>query len=215
MLRQPPALSKSSLPARRAALIAVGALASILTAAPRAEAQASSARAWEFRIASGAFVPTGALRSAVKNAETSAVQLSWLIQPSLALTGTVAWARSRDVAAIDAPKLDVFTADLGVEARGRQWFSGRAMSFSPFIGVGAGAQSYNYRKLDVDATNNAAGYATVGGELGIGRVGVRLEARDYAAGFKPLRGAGASATRNNVVVMVALRFNRTRPSAAK
>jgi len=215
MLRQPPAASPSSLLARRTALLAIGALVSLVVTASRAESQTAAASPWEFRIASGAFVPTGALRASVKNAELSAVQLSWSLRPSLALTGTVGWARSRDAASIDAAKLDVFTADLGVEARGQQWFAGRTMTFSPFIGAGAGAQSYNYRKLDIDATNNASGYATVGGELGIGRVGVRLEARDYAAGFKPLRSAGASTVRNNVVMMIALRFNRTRASATK
>jgi hypothetical protein len=193
------------------------ALASMAMLAPRAESQSAAATPgkWELRIASGVFVPTGALRSSVKNAELSALQLSWSLRPSLALTGSVGWARSRDAASIDAAKLDVFTADLGVEARGTQWFAGRAVTVAPFIGAGAGAQSYNYRSLDFAATNNAGAYATMGGEIGIGRIGVRFEARDYAAGFKPLRGVGASAMRNNVVLMVALRFNRTRAAATK
>ena len=138
----------------------------------------------------------------------SAAQLSWVVRPSLAITGTFGWARSRDVHTVDAPKLDVFTSDVGVEARAPKWFADRAVTFSPFVGLGAGARSYNYRKLDVDATNNLAGYGTVGGELGIGRVGVRLEVRDYATGFKPLVGAGKSDTRNDVVMMVGLRFTK-------
>jgi hypothetical protein len=60
----------------------------------------------------------------------------------------------------------------------------------------------------VDATNNLAGYGTVGGELGVGRVGVRLEVRDYVTGFKPLAGIGTSATRNDVMMMLGFRFNR-------
>ena len=80
------------------------------------------------------------------------------------------------------------------------------MSFTPFVGIGAGARSYNYRKLDVDATHNLAGYASTGGELGIGRVHLRLEVRDYVAGFKPLNGLGAAATRNDVVALIGLRF---------
>jgi hypothetical protein len=118
-----------------------------------------------------------------------------------------AWARSRDVASLGNPKLDVFTSDVGVEARPVQW-GGRAVSFSPFAGLGAGARSYNYRKLAVDATHNVAGYGTVGGEIGMGRVGLRLEVRDYATAFKPLVGAGKAETRNDVVMMVGLRFNR-------
>jgi hypothetical protein len=48
----------------------------------------------------------------------------------------------------------------------------------------------------------------VGGELGVGRVGVRLEVRDYVTGFKPLAGIGTSATRNDVMMMLGFRFNR-------
>ena len=35
-------------------------------------------------------------------------------------------------------------------------------------------------------------YVAVGGEVAFGRVGLRLEARHYATGFKPLIGAGTS-----------------------
>jgi hypothetical protein len=59
----------------------------------------------------------------------------------------------------------------------------------------------------VDATHNLAGYASVGSELGMGRVGLRVEVRDYLAGFQPLVGSGRSATRNDVVIMAALSFD--------
>jgi hypothetical protein len=80
------------------------------------------------------------------------------------------------------------------------------MSFSPFAGLGAGGRSYNYRKLDVDATHNLAAYASAGGELGYRRLRLRLEARDYVAGFKPLAGQGSSRTGNDIVVMAGLRL---------
>jgi hypothetical protein len=134
------------------------------------------------------------------------------VRPSVAITGTFAWARSRDLTSTDTPKLDVFMSDLGVEARPAEWFLDRAVTFTPFAGVGAGARSYNYRKLDVDAAHNLAAYGTVGGELGMGRVGLRLEVRDYATGFKPLVGAGASDQRNDVVITAGVRFNRQRAS---
>ena len=194
----------------RAAFAAVGVVAVLLSSirALGAQTSAPQAKAWELRFTSGAFIPTGSQRNFLKDAQTSAAQVSWVVRPSLAVTGTFGWARSRDVASVNSPKLDVFTSDLGVEARPVHWFADRAVSFSPFVGLGAGARSYNYRKLDVDATNNLAGYGTVGGELGMGRVGLRLEVRDYATGFKPLVGAGKSAARNDVVIMAGLRFNR-------
>jgi hypothetical protein len=189
------------------AVTAIGALAFMLPFARAASAQAndSPARTWEVRVSSGSFVPTG-------DQQFSAAQVSRVMSPSLAITGTFGWARSRDLATSGTPKLDVFTTDLGVEFRTPTWFAGRAASFSPFAGLGAGARSYNSRKLDVAATHNLAGYGAFGGELGVGRLGLRLEARNYVTGFKPLAGTGVSATRNDIVYMVSLRFNRPRAS---
>jgi hypothetical protein len=189
---------------------AIGGSTLLVMSAFTASAQQATtqAKTWELRVTSGALIPTGSQRNSIKGAQLTAAQLSWAIRPSLAVTGTFGWARSRDLASADTPKLDVFTSDLGVEARPAQWFAGHAVTFSPFAGVGAGARSYNYRKLDVDATNNLAGYAGAGGELGVGRVGIRLEVRDYATGFRPLVGTGKSDRRNDVVIMGTLRFNR-------
>ena len=193
--------------AARSAAAALGmlfSLASVLNAQTPATAKPS---AWELRFNSGALIPTGNQRSALKSAQLSGVQLSWRVLPVLAVTGQFGWARSRDVSLLATPKLDVFTSDLGVEARPVQWNVGHAMLVTPFAGLGAGVRSYNYRSLDVDATHNAAAYAAVGGEVGLGRVGLRVEARDYATGFKPLVGAGSSAARNDVVITAALKLD--------
>ena len=189
------------------AVVAVGMLAA-LARASSAQAPATQPATWELRFTSGGLVPTGAERNTLKDAQYSAAQLSWLVASSVAITSTLGWGRSRDIATTDDPQLDVFTYDLGAEVRGAEWFTGKTMTFSPFVGAGAGARSYNYRNLDVDATHNVAGYAAAGGEIGAGRVGVRLELRDYLAGFKPLTGSGMSSTRNDVVIMVGLRFRK-------
>jgi hypothetical protein len=190
------------------ALIAAATIGMLALPAGGLTAQSSQTKSWELRITGGAFVPTGSQRNFLDDAQVTAAQLSWLVRPTLAVTGTFGWARSRDINGSEHPKLDVFTSDLGVEARLPEWFTGRKVTFSPFAGLGAGARSYNYRKLDMDATHNLAGYASVGGEVGMGRVGVRLEVRDYATGFKPLVGTGQSDVRNDVVMMLGLRFNR-------
>ena len=98
--------------------------------------------------------------------------------------------------------------------RGPRSIAGDAMTLTPFAGLGAGSRSYDYRSLDLDATHNLAGYGAVGGELGRGRLHLRLEVRDYLAGFKPLAGIGASGTRNDVVALVGLRLSR-RPSSPR
>lgn len=190
------------------AVLAIG--AGILLTAARGHAQTADHQTghWEIRSANGSFVPTGELRGALKNAKLSGAQLTWNVRNAVAVTGTFTWAASRDLAASEAPKLDVFTSDIGVELCPKQWGDATGVSFSSFTVLGAGARSYNYRKLAVDATHNVAGYAGAGAELGVGRFGMRVEVRDYVSGFKPLRGAGRAQTRNDVVVMAGIRYNR-------
>ena len=173
-----------------------------------AQESTRAASRFELRLPSGGYIATGEQRSSVKDAQVSAAQVAWLVRPRIALTGTFSWARSRDLALANAPKLDAFTTDLGVEARSSEIARGESTTLSGFIGAGAGARSYNHRSLAIDATNNLAAYAAVGGAVTIRRIEVRLEARDYATGFRPLVGGGKSEARNDVVIMGALRLVR-------
>jgi hypothetical protein len=196
----------------KSAVIAAALSSSILATnslsaqAPESASKSEAKSRWAFLVNSGTLVPTGAQRGAIKRGDLSAAQLTYLVRPSIAITSTAGWARSRDIAAVDTPKLDVFTYDIGAELRGPRLNDGNAVTFTPFAGAGAGGRSYNYRKLDVDATHNLAGYGSVGGEIGVRRVRIRLEARDYVAGFKPLTGTGTSRTGNDVVIMAGLSF---------
>lgn len=192
----------------RFALGILGALASLSAATNAAHAQTTVEQKprWEILVTNGRLVPTGTQRDAIQRGKLTAAQLSYVARPALAITATVGWARSRDNAAIGEPKLDVFTYDVGAEFRSPKLFISKAVSLKPFAGAGAGARSYHYRSLDVDATHNLAAYGSAGGELGIRRVRLRLEARDYMSGFKPLNGEGTADTRNDVVVMAGLRI---------
>ena len=190
--------------ATRIALVTSGLL---VASVPGAHAQSQpAASSWEFRVSSGSYVPTGDQRKIAKDGQVTAAQLSRLVTPSIAITGTFAWARSRDLTATETPKLDVFTSDLGLESRPVQWFANAPVSFSPVVGVGAGVRTYNSRGEGLAATHGAVGYASVGGEFGIGRVGVRLEARDYVGNAR----IGANRMHNDVIISGAIRFNRQR-----
>lgn len=163
---------------------------------------------WELLVSSGVVVPTGAQRARVAQGKLTAAQVSYVVRPAIAVTASLGWARTRDIATVNDPKLDAFTYDVGAEFRAPKLIGGSAISLSPFAGVGAGGRSYNYRSLSGPATSNVAGYGSVGGELGVGRIRLRLEARDYLTGFKPLAGEGAARSGNDVVLMGGLRFVR-------
>jgi hypothetical protein len=46
----------------------------------------------------------------------------------------------------------------------------------------------------------------LGGDCGLGVLGVRIEARDYVANCKPLTGSGDSKTRNDVGLLAGLAY---------
>lgn len=161
---------------------------------------------WEVVVPTGTLVPTGEQRDVIKRGNLSAIQLTYVARPRVAIISTFGWARSRDIVTTGDPKLDVFAYDVGAEFRAPRWLAGKTMTFSPFAGVGAGGRSYNHRQLDVDATHNLAAYGSVGGEFGYRRIRLRVEARDYVSGFKPLGAGGATRSGNDVVMMAGLRF---------
>jgi hypothetical protein len=185
---------------------AVGCILTTSLSAQAPDGQPAQAKGrWELNIPSGTLLPMGDQRDAVKRGNLSAVQVSFLARPMFAITTTAGWARSRDVATTGDPKLDVFTYDVGAEIRTPR-ASRKGMTLSAFAGAGGGGRSYNYRKLDVDATHNLSAYGSAGGEVGFRRIRLRVEARDYVSEFKPLTGVGDTRTGNDVVVMAGLRI---------
>jgi hypothetical protein len=211
---------KLSTLARRTARI-TAALAILLPAAA-AQAQdttltttaAPAARRLEVRFTSGRLAAAGAPRNVIQDAPLSALQLSWRVTPGLAVTGTLGWARSHDLAATNAPKLDVFTGDLGLEARTAERRAIGELSTSTFVAAGAGARSYDSRSAGTPTTHNLAGYLGAGGELGFKRFALRIEARDYLSGFHAIGNGPSAAARNDVVIMAAFRINH-RPLGAR
>lgn len=183
----------------------VAGLLAFTTGAAEAQVKPDSGRGWELIVPGGTVVPTGHQRDAVKRGGLTALQVSYRLGPSLALTTTLGWARLRDAALDGSPKVDLLTLDLGAEGRGPRWRSG-ALSFRPFAGVGVGGRRYDYRRGDARATYGPAAYAGLGGEIGAGRVHLRVEARDYVSRFTPLGGVGTDVVRNDVALLVGLRF---------
>jgi hypothetical protein len=57
----------------------------------------------------------------------------------------------------------------------------------------------------METTNHLAVYVSAGGELGVGRVGLRLEVRDYLTGAS-LANPSATTRVNDVAVMAGLRL---------
>ena len=162
--------------------------------------------AFELRPFVGAYIPTGDQRDLLKDAVLVGAQASWRVMPAFAFTGSFAWAPSKDRLRAGDPTLDIYQYDVGAELRKEALYNGGIWQFSPFVGLGVGGRTYDYRDLDVDAKTNVAGYGALGGDVGFGPVGLRVEARDYVSQFKPLSGNGDSKTRNDVGVAVGFTY---------
>lgn len=160
----------------------------------------------ELRPFAGAFLPTGPARSLLKDGLLAGGQVSVRILPQLAATGTFAWTPNNDRTIAGAPTVDVYQYDVGLEARGAGWFQQGGWDFTPFVGAGVGGRTYSYRYLGVGSTTDFDGYGAVGGELGYGRVGLRVEARDYLSQYHPIDGVGPTTNHNDVIVVAGLRL---------
>ncbi len=197
-------MSTATASVSRATVLAatVFALSGVVASAARAQDIVGS-RGFEFRPYAGAYIPTGDQRDLLEDAVLVGAQASYRILPQLAITGTLGWSPSKDRISVGNEKIDLYQYDIGAELRAPSWFTSGAWDFTPFAGLGVGGRTYDYRDLDVDAKSNVAGFGVLGGELGFGRAGLRVEARDYVSRFKPFDG-GDSKTRNDVTVAAGL-----------
>jgi hypothetical protein len=161
---------------------------------------------FEVRPFVGAFIPTGDQREILEDAVLTGAQASWHLIPALSVTGAFAWSPSKDRITAGDQTLDIYQYDVGAELRGWSWYQRSTWDFTPFVGLGLGGRTYNYRDLDVGSTTDFDGYGSLGADFGIGALGVRIEGRDYLSQFKPLTRIGDSKTRNDVGIFVGLAY---------
>ena len=149
----------------------------------------------------GAYVPTGDQRDFLKDAVLVGAQGSLNFGTNFAVTGSFGWSPSKDKVTPGDQKIDAYQYDLGLEVRTPESYFG---GVTPFVGAGVGGRTYSYRDLNVDSKTNVDGYGAVGVDVGVHRVGVRIEARDYVSRFQPLSGGGDTKTRNDIGVFAGL-----------
>jgi len=162
----------------------------------------------------GAFVPTVDHRSVVWDAFAIGAQVGVGLRPSLAVVGG---ALISQTAYRDGTRDDVTLVqyDLGLElAPGAA--AGTHRRVVPFLGAGAGVRSYDRASGRDGASGQryfATGYASAGGELALGRVGLRVEARDYVSQSETrgmmagVRSDDMAGVRNDVTAVAGLAYH--------
>jgi hypothetical protein len=166
-----------------------------------AGAQEAIAGRFELRPFIGAYVPVGEQRELLRRDVLVGAQASYRFIPQFAVTGTLVWSPTQAHGASGDPTVDLYQYDVGAEGRARVWQRGTNLSFTPFAGLGVGGRTFRDRDGGIEAQSVFTGYGALGGELSVGRLGVRVEGRNYVSrAATRLERGGGSGTRSDVTL---------------
>lgn len=158
----------------------------------------------EIRPFVGAYVPTGALRDRFETATMVGAQGALELNQNFHVTASVGLTHGHNKFGFNDDLTYIWQYDVGaefnlVEPVTRDWM------LRPFVGLGAGARTYDY-KVTSGTNSCAAGYGALGSELQKGAVAFRVEARDYAVCFKsPV--TGRKSTRNDLGIAFGIAYH--------
>ncbi len=153
----------------------------------------------------GAFVGTGDQRDLLDDSVLTGLTATYEVTPYVAVVGAFGWSPTQ-VKGL-RQDLDLFQYDLGVQGQYPVALMD-GWTLKPFLGVGAGARTYNFRDLDVDAETDFAGYVAAGANVEHGPLALGLTARDYVTAYDGLAGEADQTARNDLGLFasVSVRF---------
>ena len=185
----------------------VGALAIGVAAFPAtARAQGGGSR-FEIHSIGGFFIPTGDQRDELKDGMMLGLGAGYQILPNLTVVGSFAWTGSQAKELTGEPDVNIYHYDIGAQYRVADFELGTSWRLRSFLGAGLGGRTYDTKGSDTDAQTNFTGYGSLGMEALHGRMGFRLEARDYVSGYSGLTGTRESTTRNDVGIFSGMTFH--------
>jgi hypothetical protein len=148
----------------------------------------------------GGFVPTGASRGTLSNGYAIGAQIGIALTPRIATVATVLATQTK-FRAVDVVEVTLVQYDVGVEfAPGAPHESTHRVI--PFVGLGAGGRTYDFRDAGTASRTYPAGYVAVGSEIRLQRLALRVEARGYASRQEPE--AGVAVTRTDMAGLAGL-----------
>ena len=161
-------------------LIAVAALFLSSAALPAQERWRQPAA--EIRPYAGVFLPVGAFDAEFNSATMVGVQGAIEVNRHVHGIANVGWTHGHNRMFV-ADVTYIWQYDVGAEFNlvrpaGWGWY------FRPFVGLGGGGRTYDYRGVAEKTTSCTAGYGSIGAELQHNVVAFRAEARDYLTCFE-------------------------------
>jgi hypothetical protein len=160
----------------------------------------------EVRPFAGALVPTGDNRDLVKDAVLAGVSAGFEVTENLHLVGTFAWSPSHEKLDLTRNRVDVYAYTVGAELQTPRGMPGERW-LRPFVGLGMGGLTYHLRDISLNEKNYLTGYGSLGAELQMQKIGLRVEGRDYLHQFKGIEGNEKATVRNFMLFMAGLSFH--------
>jgi hypothetical protein len=154
-------------------------------------------------IIAGAYIPVNEHSNQLATTVTLGFQVRHDFNEYLGLTGTVWWAGSEvDVPSLGEEPLDLYQYDLGLEFR-LPPPPQQDPAFTPFVGIGAGGRTYDYRDLCGEAETDLTAFASLGFEIVIEPYAFRLEGRGYVSDFDGYVGEQVESERREGLTLTA------------
>ena len=151
----------------------------------------------EIRPFAGRYIPMGDQRDFFTDAPMFGVQTAFELRPTFHLLGSFAWAPSQSRYAVADDNVNIYMYDVGMELSlirrmEPDW------KVKPFLGLGAGARSYDFKSSELATRTCTSGYGALGTELQMHRVAFRVEGLHNVFCYRsPITGV-RSRTRNDV-----------------
>lgn len=163
----------------------------------------------EARMFAGAYVPTGKQADALKSSMLLGVQGAVELTNNMHLVGTLGYATPRPDQPTIGKDVHLYQYDIGAELFrvygakdvDRHW------TLRPFVGLGAGGRTYDFKGITAKAQTHFLGYGALGTELQHLGIAARIEARDYVSRFQGLAGELKATTRNDLVLAGGLAYH--------
>lgn len=185
--------------------VIVAAVAALASTTARAE---EPARRFSIAPLVGAYVPTGDHRDLLEDSVLTGLTLSYDVHPNVAVVGAFSWAPTKTRGVLGSQDLDLLHYDLGAQGQ-LPILLAQGWTLKPFVGVGVGGRTYEYRNVSAGGQTDLAGYVSAGAGLEYQALELRLTARDYLTAFDGLGGVDVSSTARNDLSLfgsVGLRF---------
>jgi len=139
---------------------------------------------YEVRTFGGMYVPAETIENDLKAAEMFGAQVARELNDNVHVLGSFSFTHGHNkFTGIHEDRTFIYQYDLGIELNDAAEISTNWL-FRPFVGVGAGARTYDFKSSSLGTNTCTAAYGSLGTEFQRRTVALRFETRNYVNCYK-------------------------------